>query len=62
MVVNVVEVLVAILQFEVVPVLAADEKAGITVLQFEVVDALEDAGDHLVLLEVQSAIIGRGRR
>ncbi|MCY1528947.1 hypothetical protein D9M68_640700 [compost metagenome] len=52
---------VLVLQLEVVPVLATDEDAGIAVLEFEVMDALEDLREGLALLEVQSAIVaGRG--
>ncbi|MNL08926.1 hypothetical protein D3C87_1296670 [compost metagenome] len=41
-VVDVVEMQVLVLEFEVVPVLAAHEHAAIAVLQFQVVHALED--------------------
>ncbi|MCY1436154.1 hypothetical protein D9M71_522700 [compost metagenome] len=57
-VVDVLEQAALVLQLEVVPVLAAQEHAGVLVFQFEVVDALEDLREGLALLEVQVAIVG----
>ncbi|MNG01115.1 hypothetical protein D3C84_840800 [compost metagenome] len=52
---------VFVLELEVVPVLAADEHAGIAVLQFKVVNALEDLREGLALLEILPPVI-TGRR
>ncbi|MCY1546286.1 hypothetical protein D9M68_822750 [compost metagenome] len=57
-VVDVLEQAALVLQLEVVPVLAADEHAGVAVLEFEVMDALEDLREGLALLEIQVAIVG----
>ncbi|MNN50861.1 hypothetical protein D3C81_1654680 [compost metagenome] len=46
-----------VLQLEVVPVLAADERTTVAVLQFEVVQALEDLREGLALLEVQAVVV-----
>ena len=54
---DVLELAVFILEFEVVPVLAAHEYAGIAVLQLQVMDALEDLREGLTALEVQVAIV-----
>ncbi|MNO45093.1 hypothetical protein D3C76_353500 [compost metagenome] len=56
-VVDVVEQTVLVLQLEVVPVLATDERTAIAVLQFEVVQALEDLREGLALLEVQAVVV-----
>ncbi|MNR20853.1 hypothetical protein D3C85_1377200 [compost metagenome] len=60
-VVDVVEVLVAILEFEVVPVLAAQEGAAVAVLQLQVVDALEDGREVFAGLEVLAAVVEGAR-
>ena len=61
-VVDVVEQTAFILGLEVVPVLAADKHPAVAVLQFQIVNTLEDLGEGLAALEVQSAIIiGLGR-
>ncbi|MNP07180.1 hypothetical protein D3C76_991970 [compost metagenome] len=57
-VVDVLEQAVLVLQFEVVPVLAAQEHPAVAVLQFEVMDALEDLREGLTALEVQVAVVG----
>ncbi len=57
-VVDVLELAVLVLQLEVVPVLAAQEHTGIAVLQFEVMDALEDLRERFPTLEVQVAVVG----
>ena len=46
------------LQLEVVPVFTSHEDAGVAVLQFKVMDALEDLRKGLSALEVQMAVIG----
>ncbi|MCY1454614.1 hypothetical protein D9M71_716920 [compost metagenome] len=52
-----------VLQFEVVPVLAADEGTALAVLQFEVMQTLEDLREGLALLEVQATVVdGSGTR
>ncbi|MCY1283343.1 hypothetical protein D9M70_322200 [compost metagenome] len=51
-----------VLQLEVVPVLAADEHTAIAVLQFEVMQALEDLREGLALLEIQTTVIAGGAR
>ncbi|MNZ36675.1 hypothetical protein D3C78_541040 [compost metagenome] len=62
-VVDIVEQSVLVLQFEVIPVLAAHKDAAVTVLQLQVMQALEDLREGLALLEVQAAIVhGRGAR
>ncbi|MNP18535.1 hypothetical protein D3C76_1110210 [compost metagenome] len=58
MVADVLEQPVLVLQLEVVPVLAAHEYAAVPVLQFELVQALEDLREGLALLEVLAAIVG----
>ncbi|MCY1457933.1 hypothetical protein D9M71_752700 [compost metagenome] len=50
-----------VLELEVVPVLATDKYSGIAVLQFQVMDTLEDLRKGLALLEIQVAIV-RGLR
>ncbi|MDP1007849.1 hypothetical protein Q6240_32375, partial [Klebsiella pneumoniae] len=55
------EFAVFVLQLKVVPVLAAHEHAAVAVLELQVVNALEDLGEGLALLEVQPAVIP-GRR
>ena len=47
-----------VLEFEVVPVLAPHKHTGVAVLQFQVVDALEDLRERLAALEVQVPVIG----
>ncbi len=61
-VVDVVEQAVFVLQLEVVPVLATEERAGVAVLEFEIVDALEDLREGFALLEVEPAVVGGLRR
>ncbi|MNP23121.1 hypothetical protein D3C76_1158190 [compost metagenome] len=54
---------ILVLQLEVVPVLAADEHAGIAMAQLQVVNALEDLREGFALLEVEAAVVaalGRG--
>ncbi|MNH02295.1 hypothetical protein D3C79_615300 [compost metagenome] len=55
---DVLELATFVLQFEVIPVLATDEHAGVAVLELQVMDALEDLGEGFALLEVQVAIVG----
>ena len=55
------ELAVFVLEFEVVPVFAPHEHAGIAVLQFEVVDTLEDFREGFALLEIQPPVITGGR-
>src|SRR5690554_2334561 len=56
-VVNVIETLTAVLDLEVVPVVATNEGAGVTVTQFQIVGALEDLGEHITFLVVQATVI-----
>src|SRR5690606_41668184 len=56
-IINIVEALAAVLSFEVVPVVAADEGAGVTVAQFQVVGALENLGKHISFFVVQTSVI-----
>ncbi|MOA55514.1 hypothetical protein D3C78_1793190 [compost metagenome] len=62
MIVDVIELAMLVLGLEVVPILAADEHAGIAVLQLEVVDALEYLREGLAFLEVQAAVVRGTRR
>ncbi|MNG09149.1 hypothetical protein D3C84_925540 [compost metagenome] len=62
MVVDVVERLVFIHQFEVVPVLAAHKGATVTVLQLQIVDAFENFREGFAFLEVESAVVSVSRR
>lgn len=55
---DVLELAAFILEFEVVPVFATDEHAGVAVLQFEVMDTLEDFREGFAALEVGVAVIG----
>src|SRR5690606_29615660 len=57
-VVEVIETLAAVLRLEVVPVVAADERAGITVAQFQVMGSLEDLGKDVPCFVVESPIVG----
>ncbi|MCY1399137.1 hypothetical protein D9M71_141870 [compost metagenome] len=57
-VVDVVEVLVAVLQLEVVPVLATHEGTAIAVFQLQVMHALEDGREVLATLEVPAVVVG----
>lgn len=59
---DVLELAVFILEFEVVPVFAAQEHTGIAVLQFQIMNALEDLRKRLPTLEVQVTVIGRLRQ
>ncbi|MNE38280.1 hypothetical protein D3C76_1186040 [compost metagenome] len=62
-VVDVVEVAVLVLQFEVVPVLAAHEGAAVAVLQLKVMHALEDLREGLAFLEILPVVVrGTGSR
>src|SRR5690606_11633285 len=56
-VVDILEQAALVLQFEVVPVLTADKDTGVTVLEFKVMDALEDLRKGLAFLEVQTTVI-----
>ncbi|MNG05530.1 hypothetical protein D3C84_887250 [compost metagenome] len=55
------ELAVFVLQLEVVPILASDKHPGVAILQFEIVDPLEDLGEGFALLEVQPPVV-TGRR
>src|SRR5690554_323478 len=56
-VIDIVETLAAILGFEVIPVVATDKGTGIAVAQFQIVGALEDLGEHIAFLVVQTAVV-----
>src|SRR5690606_3646069 len=56
-IINIVEALAAVLGLEVVPVVAADEGAGVTVAQFQVVGALENLGKRISFFVVQTSVI-----
>src|SRR5690606_39124865 len=58
-VIDIVETLAAVLGFEVVPVVATDERAGVTVTHFQIVGTLEDLGEHIAFLVVQAAVVRR---
>ncbi|MCY1408860.1 hypothetical protein D9M71_241910 [compost metagenome] len=60
-VVDIVEVLVAILELEVIPVLAAQEGAAVAVFQLQVVNALEDCGKIFAGLEVLATVVEGAR-
>lgn len=55
---DVLELAALVLQFEVVPVLATHEHAGVAVLELQVMDALEYLREGFAFLEVQVAIVG----
>src|SRR5690554_4603227 len=56
-VIDIVETLAAILGFEVIPVVATDKGTGIAVAQFQIVGALEDLGEHIAFLVVQTSVV-----
>src|SRR5690606_28414854 len=56
-IINIVEALAAVLSFGVVPVVAADEGAGVTVAQFQIVGAFEHLGKHISFFVVQTSVI-----
>src|SRR5690554_1942096 len=56
-IVDIIEPLTAVLGLEVIPVVATDERAGITVAQFKVMGTLEDLGEEIAFLVVQTTII-----
>ncbi|MCY1299971.1 hypothetical protein D9M68_576230 [compost metagenome] len=58
---DVVEQAVLVLQLEVVPILAAEKSAAVAVAQLQVMDALENLGEALALLEVQTTVIRSSR-
>ena len=55
------ELAVFVLELEVVPILATHEYPGVAVLQLKVVQPLEDLGEGLALLEVETPVIPGGR-
>jgi len=55
---DVLELTALVLEFKVVPVLAAHKHAGVAVLQFQVMNTLEDLRERLAALEVQVTVIG----
>src|SRR5690606_4840578 len=57
-VIDIVETLAAVLGFEVVPVVATNKGAGVTVTQPQVVGTLENLGEHIAFLVVQATIVG----
>ncbi|MNQ87036.1 hypothetical protein D3C85_1022460 [compost metagenome] len=62
-VVDVIKRPVFVLQFKVVPVLATNEDAAVAILQFQVMDTLEDLREGFALLEVQAIVVRQpGRR
>ncbi|MNC17720.1 hypothetical protein D3C75_656090 [compost metagenome] len=61
MIADVLEGAAFILEFKVVPVLATHKRTGVAVLQFEVVNTLEDLREGFTLLEIQSPVV-TGRR
>src|SRR5690554_2768069 len=56
-IVNIIEPLAAVLGFEIIPVVTTDERAGVTVAQFKVMGTLEDLGEEIAFLVVQTTII-----
>src|SRR5690554_5868488 len=54
---DVIEALAAVLGLEVVPVVATDERAGVTVAHFQIVGTLEDLGEHIAFLVVQTSVV-----
>src|SRR5690606_18008621 len=56
-IIDIVEVLAAVLGLEVVPIVAADEGAGATVAQFQIVGALENLGKHISFFVIQTSVV-----
>src|SRR5690554_6120702 len=56
-VVDIVETLTSVLGLEVIPVVATQEGTGVTVAQFKVMGTLEDLGEEIAFLVVQTTII-----
>ncbi|MCY1390565.1 hypothetical protein D9M71_53860 [compost metagenome] len=50
-----------ILELEVIPVLAPHKYTGIAVLEFQVMNPLEDLGEGFALAEVQAAVVAGAR-
>src|SRR5690606_26907783 len=59
-VIDVLELTTFVLQLEVVPVLAANEDAGVAIFQLKVVYALEDLGEGLTTFEIQAVVVAGG--
>src|SRR5690606_19392105 len=57
---DVLEAAAFVLQFEVVPVFAAYEDTGVSILQLKVVYAFEDFRESLTTLEVQTTVVTGG--
>src|SRR5690606_18652252 len=53
-VINVVEALATVFGFKVVPVIATDERAGITIAQLKVVGAFENLGENITFLVIKA--------
>src|SRR5690554_2994180 len=56
-VVDIIETLTSVLGLEVIPVVATQEGTGVTVAQFKVMGTLEDLGEEIAFLVVQTTII-----
>src|SRR5690606_37244278 len=56
-VIDIVETLTAVLGLEIVPVVATNKGAGVTVTQLQIVGTLENLGEHIAFLVVQATIV-----
>ncbi|MNS82054.1 hypothetical protein D3C72_1157890 [compost metagenome] len=61
-VVDVVEQTTFILELKVIPILTTDKYAGLTILELQIVHALEDLRERLPLLEIQPVVVVGTRR
>src|SRR5690606_5813053 len=56
-IVNIIEPLTSVLGLEVIPVVATQEGTGVTVAQFKVMGTLEDLGEDVAFLVIETTII-----